>query len=266
MFSVYKRPFGAPNAVIYSYELSKLFLDQNVTSILEVGCGIGIFAFRYASLRRDVIVTGVDHSAETIEFLSSNYGKYYKNLQLIKCDFCEADLYLGNLFDAVYSSDVIEHVADTQSFVDNVHRHLRVGGKAVVNFPNETNHGINHFSDVDDVRKLFSSFSDVTVSVVDIKHPVEKLWFASRALYENLFSRSTKEERKSLYSGREEQGIDHFEDSTSFRFASSKGKGLLLIASIFAEAFLLIKPTFNVRKVKSGKILNSPRLVVVAIK
>jgi hypothetical protein len=36
MFSVFKRPFGSPNAVIYSYELSKLFLDQKLTSILEL--------------------------------------------------------------------------------------------------------------------------------------------------------------------------------------------------------------------------------------
>ena len=51
MFSGFRRPFGSPNAVIYSYELSKFFLDESAASILEVGCGIGIFAFRYASLR-----------------------------------------------------------------------------------------------------------------------------------------------------------------------------------------------------------------------
>jgi 2-polyprenyl-3-methyl-5-hydroxy-6-metoxy-1,4-benzoquinol methylase len=127
MFSVFRRPFGAPNAVIYSYELSKYFLDKSVTSLLEVGCGIGIFAFRYASLRRDAFVMGVDQSEKTIEYPCSNFGGYYKNLQLKSCDFCEEGLYLGRDFDAVYSSDVLEHVTKTKSFVDNIHRHLRVG-------------------------------------------------------------------------------------------------------------------------------------------
>lgn len=40
MLAIFKRPFAPPNAVIYSYELSKLFLDENISSILEVGCGI----------------------------------------------------------------------------------------------------------------------------------------------------------------------------------------------------------------------------------
>ena len=148
--------FGPPNAVIYSFELSQLFLDESINSILEVGCGIGIFALRYASSRRDAFVMGVDQSTRTIESLSSKYGRYYKNLRLKSCDFCEEGLYLGNVFDAVYSSDVMEHVTNTQYFIDNIYRHLRVGGKAVVNFPNETTHGINHFNEADDVRKLFS--------------------------------------------------------------------------------------------------------------
>jgi SAM-dependent methyltransferase len=266
MFSVFRRPFGSPNAVIYSYELSKFFLDESVTSILEVGCGIGIFAFRYASLRRGAFVMGVDQSEKTIDYLCSNYGRYYKNLQLRSCDFCEEGLYLGNAFDAVYSSDVLEHVTNTQSFVDNIYRHLRVGGKAIVNFPNESNHGINHFNEVDDVRELFAAFSDVRVFIVEIQHPVAKLWLSARALYEGLFSRSTREARKRLYSEREEQGIDCFEESTCFSFINNNGKVRNWMASILAEAFLLIKPTIDMRQVEYGNILNRPRLIAVATK
>jgi ubiquinone/menaquinone biosynthesis C-methylase UbiE len=266
MFSVFRRPFGGPNAVIYSYELSKFFLDENVNSILEVGCGIGIFAFRYASLRRSASVMGVDYSEETIEYLCSNYGKYYKNLQLKSCDFCEEGLYLGNVFDAVYSSDVLEHVTNPQYFVDNIYRHLRVGGKAVLNFPNETNHGVNHFNEVEDVCALLAAFSDVKVFLVEIRHPVDKLWFSARTLYENLFSRSTREARKRLYSEREEQGIDCFEESTCFSFINNNGKVRNWMASILAETFLLIKPTIDIRQVERGNILDKPRVVAVAIK
>lgn len=267
IFSVFKRPFGPPNAVIYSYELSKYFLDKSATSVLEVGCGIGIFALRYASLRRDTFVMGVDYSARTIEFLSSHYGKYYENLQLKTCDFCEPGLSLGKIFDAVYSSDVLEHVTNLRTFVGNIHRHLRIGGRAVVNFPNEMNHGINHFHDVADIRRLFASFSDVRVSTITIKHPVGEFWFSLRALYENLFSRSTRKTRKELYSGREEQGIDRFEDSTCFEFLN-QGKISNLMASILSESCLLIKPTIEVCEVERAdtNILNSPRIVVVATK
>jgi ubiquinone/menaquinone biosynthesis C-methylase UbiE len=266
MFSVFRRPFGSPNAVIYSYQLSRFFLDESANSILEVGCGIGIFAFRYASLRREAFVMGVDQSEKTIEYLCSNYGKYYKNLQLKSCDFCEEGLYLGNAFDAVYSSDVLEHVTDTHSFVDNIHRHLSAGGKAIVNFPNETNHGINHFKEVDDVRALFAAFRDVKVFVVDIQHPVANLWISARALYESLFSRSTREARNRLYSQREEQGIDCFEESTCFSFVNNNGKVRNGMASVLAEAFLLIKPRIDIRQIERGNILNKPRLVAVATK
>jgi len=266
MLPVFRRPFGPPNVVIYSYELSKLFLDESITSILDVGCGLGIFVCRYASSRKDAFVMGVDHSARVIEFLSSKYGKYYGNLQLKSCDFCEGGLYLGRVFDAVYSSDVMEHVKDTHAFVDNIYRHLRAGGKAVVNFPNETSHGINHFAETDDLRKLFAAFSAVTISIIEIKHPVEKLWFSARTVYESLFSPSTKEARNHLYSEREEQGIDRFEDSTCFKFINEKGTIRNSVASLVSEAFLLIKPTIDVRQVERANILNSSRLVVVATK
>jgi 2-polyprenyl-3-methyl-5-hydroxy-6-metoxy-1,4-benzoquinol methylase len=72
---------------------------------------------------------GVDQSDKTIDFLCSNYGKYYKNLQLKSCDFCEEGLYLGKDFDAVYTSDVLEHVTDTQHFVENIHRICALVGR-----------------------------------------------------------------------------------------------------------------------------------------
>jgi hypothetical protein len=38
------------------------------------------------------------------------------------------------------------------------------------------------------------------------------------------------------------------------------------MASMFAETFLLVKAAIDVRQAERGIILNSPRLVVVAIK
>jgi hypothetical protein len=81
-----------------------------------------------------------------------------------------------------------------------------------------------------------------------------------------LFSRSTREARKRLYSEREEQGIDCFEESTCYSFINNSGKVRNWMASILAEAFLLIRPTIDIRQVESGNILNRPRLVVVATK
>jgi hypothetical protein len=106
----------------------------------------------------------------------------------------------------------------------------------------------------------------IRVFIVDIQHPLNKLWFSARALYENVFSRSTKEARKHLYSDREEQGIDCFEESTCFNFINNNGKVRNGMASMLAEAFLLIKPRIGVSQVERGNILNRPRLVVVATK
>jgi hypothetical protein len=173
------------------------------------------------------LLLGVDQSEMTIEYLSSNYGN------------------LGNAFDAVYSSDVLEHVTNTQWFVDNIHRHLRAGAKDIVNFPNESNHGSNHFNEVEDVRALFGALSSVRVFIVDIQLPVDKLWRLTKALYESLFSRSTREARNRLYSEREEQGIDCFEESACYSFINNSGKVRNWMASILAETFVLMKPTID---------------------
>jgi len=106
MFDISKRPFAAPNAVIYSHELSKPFLGNGITSVFEVGCGIGIFAFRYASSHRDNFVVGVDLSKKTIECLGLKFRKMSQEPGTQGLRFLREGLCLERVLDAVYSSDV----------------------------------------------------------------------------------------------------------------------------------------------------------------
>jgi SAM-dependent methyltransferase len=59
-----------------------------------------------------------------------------KGVKVISADLCESLPYEDNSFDVVMSNQVIEHLADTDTFVREIRRILRPGGIAVVSTEN----------------------------------------------------------------------------------------------------------------------------------
>jgi SAM-dependent methyltransferase len=99
---------------------------ESVRSYLEIGCGFG-FAVDYASRELGWKVRGVDPS-----FLARE-GKRILELDL------ELDYWApraGEQFDLIYGSEVIEHLADPQSFVGNAARALTERGVLLLTTPN----------------------------------------------------------------------------------------------------------------------------------
>jgi len=100
--------------------------------LLDFGCGDG--AFSYYLARQGGRVTGIDLSAEAIEFAQAQHGKLNTGARFIVGSCYETGLPDAS-FDGVLSTDVIEHVQEPHRFLAEMYRLLRPGGTAVISTP-----------------------------------------------------------------------------------------------------------------------------------
>jgi ubiquinone biosynthesis O-methyltransferase len=98
--------------------------------ILDVGCGDGVLSYMLA--KEHAILSGVDTSDIAIAYAKEKT----KNMQI---DFRQASAYKlpfdEGEFDAVVSSDVIEHVQDVNQYLKEIKRVTKKGGIIVLSTP-----------------------------------------------------------------------------------------------------------------------------------
>ena len=103
--------------------------------ILDIGCGGGLLAEPFARLGADV--TAIDASGEAIRA-----AKAHANAQGLDIDYracLSEDLASdGHKFDLIYSSEVIEHVADRTPFIRAIADMLAPEGLVVITTINRT--------------------------------------------------------------------------------------------------------------------------------
>ena len=96
--------------------------------VLEVGCGTGVLR---AQLEAETVwpVDGADLDHPALERVPAGRGRvlFYDIHDRLE-RFCEA-------YDLIILYDVLEHVVDTQPFIDSLLYHLKPGGHMLVNVP-----------------------------------------------------------------------------------------------------------------------------------
>jgi 2-polyprenyl-3-methyl-5-hydroxy-6-metoxy-1,4-benzoquinol methylase len=118
------------------YERSfKVFSRQFVPTdrrlrILDIGCGTGLNAHHLAAQGHSVV--GLDLSPVAIEQFRA------KGFEGIVCDVADGVPLMDGSFDLVFTSEVIEHVADTAMFLSEAHRLLKDDGVLILTTPNST--------------------------------------------------------------------------------------------------------------------------------
>jgi 2-polyprenyl-3-methyl-5-hydroxy-6-metoxy-1,4-benzoquinol methylase len=101
--------------------------------LLDVACGCGYGSAILATLARSV--TGVDRSAEAIEFARAHYGRAeYHVGDLIDDDW--ATPFSGRQFDGAVSLETLEHLEDPRPYLQRIRALLRPGGRLIVSTPN----------------------------------------------------------------------------------------------------------------------------------
>jgi putative flippase GtrA/ubiquinone/menaquinone biosynthesis C-methylase UbiE len=94
----------------------------NNSKLLDIGCGSSPIITHYAN------AVGIDTNNQKLEFMRSKYrGATFANFQL--SDFPD------NSFDYVLCIEVIEHVSNPASFVREISRVMKEGGKAIIATP-----------------------------------------------------------------------------------------------------------------------------------
>jgi SAM-dependent methyltransferase len=131
-------PIGAERLGVFRDALASV----NASGVwLDAGCGIGRIArqFRESGLR----VCGIDMSAALLE-----EAQHVTGLELVAAGRrppreehlyrapVERTPYDDEQFDGVYSSSVLEYVADLEAALTELHRVVRQGGYLVFNLPN----------------------------------------------------------------------------------------------------------------------------------
>lgn len=106
--------------------------------ILDIGCGGGILAEALA--RSGGQVTGIDASRENIEAAKIHAARDSSIASRLSyaCITAEELAAQGELFDAVVASEVIEHVADVDTFVGACKAMVKPGGRLVITTINRT--------------------------------------------------------------------------------------------------------------------------------
>ncbi len=97
--------------------------------LLEVGFGMGTALFQFAS--SGAIVSGIDLSPEHLRIARQRFSAYGMGADLRLADAEDLPFEDGT-FDVVYTFGVIHHTPDTQKAVNEIHRVLKPGGRAII--------------------------------------------------------------------------------------------------------------------------------------
>jgi ubiquinone/menaquinone biosynthesis C-methylase UbiE len=108
----------------------KKFIPLNKSVIVDFGCGKGEILKEMALLNPSARYIGVDISEKALGQAKQNFpqGEFYKEN--------EENIPLGdNSVDFVFSSEVIEHIYDTEKTIIEIARILKSGGQLLLTVP-----------------------------------------------------------------------------------------------------------------------------------
>ncbi len=115
----------------YSEEKTKIFLSWIGTGkkVLDIGCFDGRESYLIKKQRNEVY--GMDKMKSALEQAEKKGIKVFRlDIEKDKWPFDK------NFFDIVLAADIIEHLVDTDSFLENVKEILKTDGRLILTTPN----------------------------------------------------------------------------------------------------------------------------------
>lgn len=131
--------------------LMKALEIQKDDTLLDVGCGAGVFSYEMALYGGKIV--GLDYSEANVKAVK---GMYKLNNLSFEVGDAVSMPFENEMFDSILATEIIEHIQDDNKFVSECFRVLKKGGKVVITAPC-TNPSLS----VDWMRKLFAGI-DIT--------------------------------------------------------------------------------------------------------
>lgn len=103
----------ASNYLLHENFMQYLRKKNDIQSILEIGCGTGVYPIQHSELFKKITYTGLDISQEAIDYCKKN-----SNFNFICGDFLKMEM--PEKYDLVYSHAVIDHVYDIDKFISDI--------------------------------------------------------------------------------------------------------------------------------------------------
>ena len=112
-------------------------IEQNTLenfSILDVGCGIGLYSLEILRRFKNCTLTGLDISKRQIDFLNKNLVASFKD----RAEFIVADAEDFNLakkYEYIICTEVLEHFQNPKSVIRNIILHASNSTKIIISVP-----------------------------------------------------------------------------------------------------------------------------------
>lgn len=169
--------------ISYEYNL-------NGKKILEVGCATGEFC--YLAQRKGAKVSGIDISSDIIDIAKRRYKDINFREGTIE------DIPSGEIYDAIFAFEVIEHVISPKRFFESVKSHLTSDGMFILSTPNlscgvsvglEKWAGSNYYFD----HLYFFTIETITKYAMEMKMSVQN-WYTGdgKGIYKKSLRRDLK--------------------------------------------------------------------------
>lgn len=130
----------------FIHNIAKPRTDETTSlSILDYGCGSGLHIPLWEELFHAATFFFADISPKALEKLRAKHPRHADACSLIEND--RVDLH-PNSFDAITSVEVMEHVADLNAYLAEVHRLLKPGGVFIWTTPSANRLSIEHVYNV----------------------------------------------------------------------------------------------------------------------
>ncbi len=113
----YSELFGA-TPLFHQNFIEFLKSKQDVKTVLEIGCGAGVYPIQHKELFTNIMYTGIDISEPGIEHCKKN-----SSFNFICDDFIKMDL--SEKYDLIFSQSVVDHVYDIDSFLGKIVKHCK---------------------------------------------------------------------------------------------------------------------------------------------
>jgi len=114
--------------------INKLLSPQAGNIVLDAGCGSGVVSDFLG--KNGAQIVGIDNNAEAIVFAKTQFNK--QNIEFIKCNLDEAQLWGKYAYDKIYFMEVIEHITPeiAELMLKLFHKHLAANGQVFITTPN----------------------------------------------------------------------------------------------------------------------------------